>query len=71
MSMERGEARWSARLTEAEVLEIRARHADGEPLRDLHARFPQCSKPNLHHIVTGKRWKYLLERPTTEQANAA
>ena len=60
---QRGEARHSARLTESQVLEIRARHAAGELLIDLHRAFPQCSKPNLHHIVTGKRWRYLLSTP--------
>lgn len=56
----RGESHGCHRLTEAQVIEIRARHSDGETLAALHDAFPQCSKPNLHHIVTGKRWRYLL-----------
>lgn len=61
MSHERGEARWSAVLTENDVLAIRSLYDDGVKLKDLHKRFgDRCSKPNLHHIVHGRRWKYLL-----------
>lgn len=65
---ERGEARWSARLTEADVLDIRARYGRGECLKALHVLYPQCSKPNLHHIVHGRRWKYLLDAPALDDA---
>jgi hypothetical protein len=60
MAFERGERRHSAKLTEADVLEIRRRHGDGRRLVDLARDFPQCSKVNLHHIIHGRSWKYLL-----------
>jgi len=55
----RGETHSSAKLTEAQVREILTAYADGEQLASLHRRFPQCSKPNLHHIVNGRRWAFL------------
>lgn len=58
---ERGEARWSAKLTEADVFEIRRLYADGTSLKALHQAYPQCNKSNLHHIVNGRRWRYLLD----------
>ncbi len=57
----RGTAHHAAKLTEAQVIEIRSRHAAGEALKSLHVAFPQCSKVNLHHIVTGKIWAHLLK----------
>lgn len=57
---QRGEARPHARLKDADVLEIRRRHAAGDRLRDLAAAYPQVSKVNLHHIVHGRRWRHLL-----------
>jgi hypothetical protein len=69
MSYQRGESRPSARLTEAQVIAIRAEHGAGATLKTLSEHYPQCSKVNLHHIITGKRWRYLLAR-TTEGAVA-
>lgn len=60
MAYQVGEARPSARLTEADVLAIRAQHLEGKALAEIAAAFPQCSKPNIHHIINGRRWKYLL-----------
>lgn len=56
----RGETHGCHRLTEAQVMEMRARASDGETLAELHRAFPQCSKPNIHHIINGRRWRYLL-----------
>jgi hypothetical protein len=61
MPQVRGVAHHGAKLTEAQVIEIRGRHAAGEALKSLHVAFPQCSKVNLHHIVTGKIWAHLLK----------
>lgn len=55
-----GSDRWSAKLTEAEVVEIRSLYKDGMKLKDLAKRFPKVSKPNLHHIVHNRRWRHLL-----------
>lgn len=60
MSYQRGEAHPSARLTEEQVIAIRAERGAGASLKALSERYPQCSKVNLHHIITGKRWRYLL-----------
>lgn len=49
-----------SKLKEADVIEIRRRHADGVKLKDLAAAYPRVSKPNLHHIINGRRWRYLL-----------
>jgi hypothetical protein len=67
MAHEKGEARHSAKLTELDVLDIRRLHGEGTALRELVKLYPQCSKPNLHHIIHGRRWRYLLPaRLTTE-----
>jgi hypothetical protein len=60
----KGEARPRAVLKEADVIEIRRRYAEGETLKALHADYAgKCSKVNLHHIVHGRRWAYLLPTP--------
>lgn len=62
MAHQRGEARPTSKLKVPDVIEMRRMHAAGARLHDIHFKFAdKCSKPNVHHIVTGKRWKYLLK----------
>ncbi len=49
----------SAKLTEREVLEIRARHAQGESARALATAF-RVSEGTVRPLVQGKTWKHLL-----------
>lgn len=58
MTHERGEKRWSAKLTEADVRVIRER-AKTEKLKTIAADYPQVSKVSVHYVIAGKRWKYL------------
>jgi Mor family transcriptional regulator len=58
MMGQQGEDRWSAKLTEKQVLEIRARYAAGERIVAI-ARDYDCSMPNIHHIVKRNKWKHL------------
>jgi hypothetical protein len=68
---QKGEAHHSSVLTEADVLRIRSLHADGISLKQLSAEYPQCSKPNLHHIINGRRWKYLsIASPSSDRKAA-
>lgn len=62
MPMSRGEHRPTSVLTETDVLEIRYRHqVKGEQLRAIWLDYKaKCSKVNVHHIIKGRRWKYLL-----------
>lgn len=66
MTRPRGPECHSARLSEADVIEMRMLAASGVKLADLAAAYPQCSKPNIHHIINGRRWQYLL--PATAAA---
>lgn len=52
---QRGESHPAARLTEAQVAEIRRRHADGEQQQILAREFA-VSKTQLSRIVRGTRW---------------
>lgn len=55
-----GERNPMAKMTEALVLEIRRRFADGERQIDLAKAFG-LSKPAICNIVRNQRWKHLLE----------
>lgn len=59
MTYPRGEDTHSAKLTERDVVTIRQLYANGTKLRELARLYPQCTKPNLHHIVNQRRWKFL------------
>lgn len=59
----RGEAHHSARLCAADVLRMRERHAAGESLKSIADDYPQCSKPAVHHILSGRNWRHLLPAP--------
>lgn len=50
-----GEERSTAKLTEAEVVQIRLRYAKGERGSDL-AREYGISRPTLYQITSGKKW---------------
>lgn len=54
----RGESHGKAKMTEAQVLEMRALHAAGETQKGLAARFG-VSKFLIHCVVSGKTWKHL------------
>ncbi|WP_368493194.1 HNH endonuclease [Deinococcus sp.] len=56
----RGERNSAAILTEAEVLEIRRRAAEGETIYRL-AKVFSVSKRTIQFIVRGKTWRHLLE----------
>lgn len=53
----RGEARANAKLTEAQVVELRERHAAGESLAVLAAVF-DLGVMVVHRIVTGQSWAH-------------
>ena len=55
----RGESHPDAKLTEADVIEIRRRAANGEAQCHLAEEFA-VGKSTMHSIVTGKTWRYLL-----------
>jgi hypothetical protein len=66
-----GEGSSNARLTEAQVREIRRKYVKRSyGLRRLSAEY-KVSRSNIHHIVSGKRWKhvdgYKLNRKYEEQ----
>lgn len=52
----RGEAHPHAKLTEAQVADIRTRHAAGTMQRVLADEYG-VSQPNISYIVRGKKWK--------------
>lgn len=54
----RGEGNPQARLTEADVREIRARWKAGERQKDLAAEF-EVSRGTLSMVVAGQRWGHL------------
>ena len=62
MTNQRGPTHTSAKLTEADVLEIRRLWKVNTTLADLARQYPQCSKANIHNIVHGRKWQYLLEK---------
>ena len=53
-----GEANGKAKLTEAQVRDIKARQASGERQADL-AREYGVSRPTISNIIRGKRWRRL------------
>jgi HNH endonuclease len=53
-----GEQRAFAKLTQTQVLEIRARYASGEKQRDLASEF-NVRQPRISKIVTRKAWRWL------------
>lgn len=55
-----GESHSSAKLTAAQVVELRARWSAGEPAPAL-ARSTGLSKSAIYSAVTGKTWKHLNE----------
>lgn len=64
----RGERQGSAKLTEAQVLEIRNIAAGGNVRHSLIAKQFGVSQAQIGHIVTGRRWKYLLNQAEEEVA---
>lgn len=54
----RGERNGHARLTEADVRDIRAARSQGLGLREIGARF-ELSKGAVHDIVTRRRWAHI------------
>jgi hypothetical protein len=56
--VQRGEDKSSARVTEAQVREIRAAYAAGELYRELAARFP-VSRASIGRIVTRESWRHV------------
>lgn len=59
MAYERGEKRWSAKLTETKVRSIIERTRAGERLRDIAPDFPEVSKVAIHLVMTGKKWRHV------------
>lgn len=55
----RGEAHHSAKLSEADVLAIRARSSSGETMFKLSKEY-RVGHATVHRIVTGHTWKHLL-----------
>lgn len=53
-----GEDRWTSKLTDAQVMEIRRRYADGERIAAIAADFPVTDK-NVFLIGTGQSWTHL------------
>ena len=54
-----GERHGHARLTNVQVLEIRARYRNGEKVTEIVKDYP-VARRNLYYIVRGKGWKHLL-----------
>lgn len=54
----RGEASSRAKLTDAKVLEIRARYADGESMASL-GRWAGVCDSNIEHIIHRRSWTHL------------
>lgn len=55
----KGEAVPNSIVTEAEVIEMRRRHAAGEMQKDLAVEFG-ISRPTMSNIIRGVTWKHLL-----------
>jgi hypothetical protein len=53
-----GEQFWSAKLKEAQVMEIRTRYSNGESQPKLAKEFG-VTQTNISRIVKGKTWKHL------------
>jgi hypothetical protein len=67
MPYQRGEARPAAKLTEAQVREIRALHSTpckccgrSATLAEIGRQYG-CSAVNIHSIVRGESWKHVGE----------
>lgn len=54
----KGEKKWSAKLTDAKVLDLRLRYAQGEVLKDLAAELG-ISEKEATFITTGRVWKHI------------
>lgn len=55
----KGEHHGAARLTPADVLAIRARHAAGETQRAIAADYPAVSYQAINNIVLRKVWRHI------------
>ena len=53
-----GELNGNSKLTEAEVIEILARLAIGDSLREIASDY-SVGKSQIHNIATGKQWGHL------------
>lgn len=53
-----GEKVGTSKLTEKQVLEIRAKHASGQSTRSLMAEY-NFSKSGIEHIVARRTWKHV------------
>lgn len=56
--LRQGTKHWNVRLTEPEVLAIRALSAEGTSSADLARRF-NCTHENIRRIVTRRTWRHL------------
>ena len=54
-----GENNGRAKLSKAQVLEIRRLHQNGVSNSDIYKKFPQVSKVSIRNILQGKTWKNL------------
>lgn len=50
-----------AKLTEQDVLSIRAMHREGITYKEIAKKF-NCSETNVSKIITGKLWWYVREK---------
>lgn len=53
-----GEKTGTSKLTETQVLEIRAKHASGQSTRSLMVEY-NFSKSGIEHIVARRTWKHI------------
>lgn len=54
----RGEGRWSAKLTESDVLEIRQLAANGLSHEELATLYP-VERRSISKVIRGERWKHI------------
>jgi len=54
-----GERNPNSKLKEADVLDIRKRHADGEATKDIRASYPIVSGSLIKRIIRGELWEHL------------
>lgn len=64
----RGEALPFAKITEADVLAIRARHADGATAASLARQFGLRSSSSVLNIINGKTWRHVGSWPLEKSA---
>lgn len=55
-----GEKNGRAKLTEADVLNIRQLHKDGVSNSEIYKLFPQVTPNSIREVINGHTWKHLL-----------